>query len=710
MDGLSIRQRLFAFVSSWRGRAVTAGALLAAAALGLLLEARSGDAPVHKVVAYVGRYANVDFDKMHEVALGHYLDDFNRRSENLRLELETFDIGDDPQRSLRAYTSTLSGDDQILAVIDNTWGKHIQAVATEIRNKNIPVIAINADRQEIDFGNNVLFLGHEDTVPQTLAAFVAQALGDLPVLLIAEDDYRLSRVFADELARVGAPPDRVLSVPSANFESTRWSSLQAELTRELSGATPPLVVLSMHRYWGNEIIRFLDTSFRGVTVLVSPSAISSEMGTFGDNDHGNRLIVMTRPADTLSKRVRTDIESFERDYPEYFAGNRYNKPLFVRRSLDAVSILDAAISWQARGKKPEEVTRTDLLSYFRGLADGFLDIGHDLLAFDSNLMLLKESQFEVHEAGLVQSYQDQLNSRLEVIPNIQFGLDILNISDIDPGQGTFHAEFYYWLRMKKTDSDLERPIHFRNLRRREEQSLLLEREENGFLYRLYKISGEFQADFDLRDFPLDEQELVLQLDLVHDTDSVRVSFDREGFEASRNRAEGFKIRAWKILDYYTTVDNDVASSLRGADPMRPNVPQKFQSVNVRLRVQRRPLGPFVTFILPLAMIGLAGISVLQLRDVSFRNIGEVCVVIFLSIVTYSIAFAEFKPESSVLTKADMLFYATFLAVLLVFLTVILLGSVYGPEELTESRARRTRWIGRLIGVLYLAALVVIPLL
>lgn len=647
---------------------------------------------------------------MHEVALRHYLEEFDRSSKGIELELKTFDIEGSGRRSKRSY-SEIFRDERILAVIDNTWGENIQAVASMLRDSEVPVIAINADRQKLDFGNNVMFLGHGDTVPRILAAFAKRVLETAPRVLVMEEDYALSQEFLDQFSALGIAPRRVIRLPSAEFVQPRWSEVESELRAALSeSGDSPLVVLNTHSNWGNPIVTFIDEQLRGVTILGGPYVISSGRGRFGVNDHGNALILMTRPADTLSKRVHSDLEMFERKYPEYFASDSFNKPLFVRRCQDAVAILDNAITSSSRVEEPTEVTRRDLLDYFHSLAEGRVLVGgHDLFAFDSDLMLIKEAQFEVHRNGRTQSYLRQLNSGLRPIPNVQFGLDILDIGEVDPDHGTFHAELYYWVRLADSDSDLGETIHFRNLRAGAVHDLILERKEGGFLYRLYKVSAEFQAEYDLRDFPLDEQELVLKVELVHDTDALRVSFDSESFEASQDNSGQFRISAWEILDYYTTVDNYVSSSLLGGDPSRPDAPQKFQSLSVRLRVRRRFLGPFVTFILPLAMIGLAAVAVLQLRDVSFKNVGEVCVGIFLSIVTYSIAFAEFKPESSVLTKADMLFYATFLVVLLVFLSVIVLGSIYRPEELAEGRARRIRLAGRAIGLLYLAALIAIPL-
>jgi hypothetical protein len=93
------------------------------------------------------------------------------------------------------------------------------------------------------------------------------------------------------------------------------------------------------------------------------------------------------------------------------------------------------------------------------------------------------------------------------------------------------------------------------------------------------------------------------------------------------------------------------------------------------------------------MMGLTAIAVLTVKDNSFTNTGQICIGIFLSIVTYSIAFAQIAPRSSGLTIADVPFYGTFFTIFLVVLKVILLNSSMLSDHVRDWVNERASTIG-----------------
>jgi hypothetical protein len=127
-------------------------------------------------IAYIGRYKREKFDLLHELALRKYLDELNAELNGVRLELELFNNEGQESKSKEIYEK-ISEDDKFVAVIDNTWGSELQSVAGFIRDKKIPVIAINADKQTAEFDNHVVFLGHDDFVPRTVTNFSTNILG-----------------------------------------------------------------------------------------------------------------------------------------------------------------------------------------------------------------------------------------------------------------------------------------------------------------------------------------------------------------------------------------------------------------------------------------------------------------------------------------------------------------------------------------------------
>jgi hypothetical protein len=93
------------------------------------------------------------------------------------------------------------------------------------------------------------------------------------------------------------------------------------------------------------------------------------------------------------------------------------------------------------------------------------------------------------------------------------GVDIKRISRVDLRDGRFTVDFYLWMRFVG-DPDAPIGIEFPdavspglfNAAKPIEAG-----EEDGLTYRLYRVTGDFRADFDLHDYPFDEQTLLIRL-------------------------------------------------------------------------------------------------------------------------------------------------------------------------------------------------------
>jgi hypothetical protein len=131
----------------------------------------------------------------------------------------------------------------------------------------------------------------------------------------------------------------------------------------------------------------------------------------------------------------------------------------------------------------------------------------------------------------------------------------------------------------------------------------------------------------------------------------------------------------------------------GGYPLEDKRPLKFKVLNVSIPISQQLAAPLLTIIFPLGIIGLAAVALLFVKDDSFSNIGEVCVGLFLSIVTYSIVFAQITPRFNVMTVADKLFYATFLTVFFVFLKVIIFNSGIISGRFRSQASKRATQIG-----------------
>lgn len=620
------------------------------------------------------------------------------------MEITYFDIDNDPNQLRHLYEKVVGPDPTYIAAVDNTWGRHLQPSASTIRRFKVPVISINADKRNADFGGQTLFFGHSDGVPAHVSNFVSEVLAKNRITFIAEADYDLTKAFRETLGRVGISTNREFYVPTESVtpeDSIALFNALREHAKELGGQ---VIVLNTHRDWGARILKFLDTNVEGAT-FVGASYVAAGLTNFQWTENGNQMLLLTDPNDALPDRIFTEIRSFRKSRPDVFEDVNLNVPLYVKRCLDAVSVIEAVMGGQSG-----IVNRSDFINFFENLRGNILETPYDLYEFDDALRLQNEVTWERHSKGEISSYPYQLNRTGDVIPNVNFGIELLDVTGLNFTDNTFDAELYYWFTLDSRYSGLESLIHFRNVRRETTDRLLMERRKDGIVYRLYRKSGSFSANFELGDFPLDRQELVIGVEIINPSDSVRISFDYESFAASRAGRGEFDIPAWNVQDTYVSVDNLITSSLRGDPTVDDGSAQKFKRLNVRVNVERRLLPPFLGYVLPLVMIGVVALALLFVHDISFSSIGDVSVGVFLSIVTYSVSYATTKPESSVLTKVDFLFYATFLVVLSVFLLLIIVNSGASAKDPNAPLTRRVRLLRYIIGAAYVVVIATLPLL
>jgi hypothetical protein len=702
----------------------------------------------HEVyIALFDRARNTPFAAIHRHALERYLRSLSEEVPGYRFELRAAYLDDPPgpadsPAALQRLYQEIADDDSYVLVIDNTWARHLQAAGGIIKQNRIPTLSLNADKGRTDFGHHAIFIGPADNTPLDLVTYINEVLRPETVAFIGEGDYWLTQEFLDLTGEASDQANRPLLrldhraiVATAATTENERRLLHESLTAwfDDDAPRPAVLLLNVHNDWGDEIIDYVDRELTGVTVLAASYAIrEGKSATFQGID-GNRLILMTEPEDAISKPVHDDIFELHQRHPTVFDDDVVNLAYYVKRCLDASEIIREAVLGRARNtssKTPPGIERDLFSNFFRDQLIGRAVAGrYDLYNFDSEGLVIPEISFVEYRHGVATSQWQQLNSRRQVIPTVFFGFDLLDIGRLDPENGRFRADFYYWIHAPSPDESgigsssglptagagpipseatlasrsVSDFIHFRNLSEENSRTLI----DTSSDYRLQRISGEFNVDLELKDYPLDTQELTLELELANPVDDVRIAFDHAAFDNERN-VEISDIPGWKLLEQYVTVDNVISRGLRGASPGQSREPKKFKTLTVRIVTQRKIQGALVAVALPLCAIGFAALSLLFIRDVRFSRVGDVYVGLFLSIVTYSIAFAQITPPSGVLTRADYLFYFTFMVVLLVFLRFVLLNALGRTTVDEAARPRRTLGYGA-VGV-YVVALLLLTFL
>lgn len=658
-----------------------------------------------KYVAYIGRFTdskepNVDkskFDKLHEHTLKKYLSELD--FPYTELQLKTFDCKRDGRISDSIYKE-IAKDSNIVFVIDNTWGEHINVCAETIRQLKIPVISINADKNGLDFGSQTIFTGNSDLLPLDVNAFITKVCKNKEVNFISESDYPLHAVFLKSFNAQGIKVKNqvLINAKSYTYEDSMAFYHSIKTLFENSKEEGTLTILNVHNTIGNKLIPFLDQHFSNIQLLGHSYIVNTEnLKGFGKKSK-NDLILISNPTDAISKKLLQDIDTMKLEVPELFQNS--NHAMFVERCLDAVSIIKRYKSIYPN----QAISRNSFREFLVNLKSSEFTENNEVFEVDSSNSIIPEIYFTRYAKGQLNSYPLQLNLEREVIPNLFFGIEIVDIYNIDVNTNSFSSDFYYWIKLDSTKRDVEKYIVFQNMKQTgSSKELIFEKIDGTTIYKLYKVSGLFYVNYNLDRFPFDEQELSITAEVLNPSNILRVSFDQESIEVDSTIMDKFKISEWKKNRFYVTVENVISRGLHGDPDIDAQKLSVFKTISFRLQVERKILAPLLEIMLPLIMIGIVSISLLMLRNVTFENLGEVSIGVFITIVAFSISYADSTPQTDNLTRADYLFWLTFMVVLVSFMIVIVINSIYKFEKVINMNLRKMGFVILfiyLLGVFY----------
>jgi len=575
-------------------------------------------------------------------------------------------------------------------------GRAYSRMRTHHSKKKIPVISINADRNNLDFGLNTLFMGSNDHVPLDLTAFITKALRLKEINFLSEEDYPVHYGFLKAFAKAGLKVNKTFITNGKKFTAEDSTKLYNELEtyyKNNPNEQRKLLVVNVHSKIGNHLLPWLDKICTDLKMIGHSYVVNAEyIKNFGFKNQ-NDLILISNPTDALTKRLTLDIEELKTKHEEYFKNP--NHPMFVKRCLDAIEMIKNKFEY-----KPDTTTlsKNDFVEFFKSLQGVTIEEDDEIYEFDSLLTMLPELYFVEYSEGKLHSHPLQLNLNREVIPNLFFGMEIVDIYDININTNSFTSDFYYWVKLDSTNRDAEKFIIFQNMKQNESsRELIFDKTDGRTIYKLYKVSGVFYVNYKLEDYPFDNQELFIRVEILSPSSKLKVSFDQKSFQLDPNAIEKFKITEWDKQKYYVTVENEISRGLHGDPDIEEEKLSKFKNIYFRLQVKRKIISPLLEIVLPLFLIGVVSIALLMIRDVSFENLGEVSIGVFITIVAFSISYSASTPNTDNLTRADFLFWTTFSVVLLNFLIVITVNSIYKIEQVKQMDLRK---FGITLGLMY----------
>ena len=143
----------------------------------------------------------------------------------------------------------------------------------------------------------------------------------------------------------------------------------------------------------------------------------------------NKLFVLSQSESTMSRETAIETRDIKKRYTEIYSN--WNVPFFIKRVKTALGLIENYLN-----------VSIDPTKFFYNNPQV---IDSDIMTFDSLGSLVRESNFVEYDQKGESSFSIQLNSDKNLIPNVNFGIEIIDIQNVDLNSNSFGADFFYWL-------------------------------------------------------------------------------------------------------------------------------------------------------------------------------------------------------------------------------------------------------------------------
>lgn len=210
----------------------------------------------------------------------------------------------------------------------------------------------------------------------------------------------------------------------------------------------------------------------------------------------------------------------------------------------------------------------------------------------------------------------------------QVGTYITSLSQVDTALGTFRADFWMWSVCPTRDLEPLKTLEFVNAVS-VQPSLDSTLERDGGWWATRKFTGVFRQDFSLRNYPFDEQPLVIEIEEgVLDTRDFAYAADSDN--SGMNPA--IDLAGWRLKDFRLTGGVNVHPTTFG-DPSLPRGVSRYATLRMRVGVERNHIANFVKATFPLYISALLALISLTVTDGRMSLLGATTFAVVLSFVS-----------------------------------------------------------------------------
>ena len=182
--------------------------------------------------------------------------------------------------TMQAIYRSIAADTSIALVVDNTWGRYFRRVDSLVRDR-LPVISLTADFNNLDFGNNAIFLDPNDPQPFYLINFIQKVVKAPSVGLITENDYLLHKQLEKVIEQYQLPCDTLLKLKQKALVNNQvpaqdTAGVILQIRKALAATDQNVILLNLHSAYGNLVIRALQQARKNE---IKPKKVNTGIGT-----------------------------------------------------------------------------------------------------------------------------------------------------------------------------------------------------------------------------------------------------------------------------------------------------------------------------------------------------------------------------------------------------------------------------------------------
>ncbi len=327
-----------------------------------------------------------------------------------------------------------------------------------------------------------------------------------------------------------------------------------------------------------------------------------------------------------------------------------------------------------------------------------------------NLEAIVDLRQELEEGNVI-PFGDRFVYRTMVIYT---GIDINKISNIDPRNESFTADFYLWFRHQGylDYSKIEFLNALEDLRLKDEP--IMEMTDQNIAYRAYRIKGDFKEAFNFHDYPFDSQTLSIRF-RHKKFNSERLVFvtDDIGMQRYSGRTPAERLKQylglseeapWQLQDILVFADIGAADSTLGNPGMfhaKADTAITYSRFNVVTEIERNAKSYVLKNLISLFIVILLGYIMLFVPPegppfVARMSLG---VIALLTAVFLRLEAAGQLPNIGYLVALDYMYFAVY--VLILSGIVITVAKHRALRKGKNLLAKRLDYFGRLFQPVYI---------